>query len=125
MVEWRSFGGAVPLILAAACTTAAPFSEYGGRPSQHHAPVDASIDAFVDASVDASVDARDEGSAPLPPNSIVLENALPGTREWKIAQPSPAHEIEAYADTTSAVPGEIVRIFASASARTTFRWKLF
>src|SRR5882672_2836058 len=104
MVMWGSFGGAAPLVLAVACTSAAPSGTYSGRPSPHH--------AILDAAVDASHD----GSAPAPPNAIVLENALPGTREWEIAQPSPDHEIEAYADTTSAVAGDVVRISASASA---------
>ena len=44
------------------------------------------------------------------------ENAHAGTPGWRITQPSGPGEIEGYADTVSAEPGEQVRLFVSTTA---------
>jgi hypothetical protein len=42
----------------------------------------------------------------------------PGTPDWQIAHPGPPHAIEGFADRTSALPGEPVRLFVSTTAKT-------
>lgn len=40
----------------------------------------------------------------------------PGTPHWRITHPGPAHAIEGFADRTSALPGQPVRLFVSTTA---------
>jgi hypothetical protein len=140
--ERWAFSGLAGIALVAACSnTSAPIADSPGHRREHDAGVDARDDAakVADAQIetgvsdggkpdggpshDAAVDADDGG--PGASNPILEENELPGTSQWAIAQPSPNHEIEAYAGVTSAAPGDTVNVFASASKSTTFHWKLF
>jgi hypothetical protein len=49
-------------------------------------------------------------------NPIQVENALPGTTNWLLTKPAPYHEIEGYAATTSAAPGERIGVYVSTTA---------
>jgi hypothetical protein len=42
----------------------------------------------------------------------------PGTPDWRIIQPGPAHAIEGFADRTSALPSQPVQLFVSTTAAT-------
>src|SRR5690349_1063934 len=50
------------------------------------------------------------------PNPIVNENWQPGTKDWRIASPAPAREIEGFVSATSALPGETIGFFVSTTA---------
>ena len=60
-----------------------------------------------------------------PANPIVVENRKPGTSAWLIGQPSQHREIEGYASTTSAAPGEQVQFFVSSNQPATFHWAVY
>ncbi|MFN2607307.1 MAG: N,N-dimethylformamidase beta subunit family domain-containing protein [Acidimicrobiales bacterium] len=49
---------------------------------------------------------------------VAGENAKPGTTDWQITGPVDHGNIEGYADTTSAVSGDTVRLFVSTDAAT-------
>ena len=57
--------------------------------------------------------------------AIALENALPGTSEWHIGNPSTNGEIAAYANQESYPAGSTVAISVSASPAGQFNWKVF
>ncbi|HXZ77565.1 MAG TPA: N,N-dimethylformamidase beta subunit family domain-containing protein, partial [Streptosporangiaceae bacterium] len=42
----------------------------------------------------------------------------PGTPDWRITHPGPPHAIEGFADRTSVLPGQPVRLFVSTTAKT-------
>src|SRR5690349_3986752 len=116
MLDRWAVGGLAWMVLVVGCgepaaMTAGPYQD-GVR---HRRTPDAGADASADATGQGGAphdggrtgaggtgeggrgqDAGDGGEAPAPTNPISLENALPGTSEWAIAQPSPNHEIEAY-----------------------------
>ena len=56
---------------------------------------------------------------------IARENENPGDPGWALAQPSWNHELEAYASTLSAAPGETVSIRASADGPHSMTWGLW
>src|SRR6266850_2331562 len=66
-----------------------------------------------------------EDTTPLPlrRSPIADENQLPGSRSWQLD--SPSDEIAAYANRTSALPGEAVEIHAGAATATTATWELW
>jgi hypothetical protein len=57
--------------------------------------------------------------------AIARENALPGTSEWRIGNPSTNGEIAAYANRESYPAGSTVGISVSASPAAQFSWKVF
>ncbi|MEV4439845.1 N,N-dimethylformamidase beta subunit family domain-containing protein [Streptomyces sp. NPDC049577] len=50
--------------------------------------------------------------------SVTAENELPGTHDWRITRPAPAHAVDGYADRVSVLAGEPFRLHLSATART-------
>ncbi|GAA3792363.1 N,N-dimethylformamidase beta subunit family domain-containing protein [Amycolatopsis tucumanensis] len=54
--------------------------------------------------------------APTPAPPAPAPGAERGTPGWEITHPGPEHAIEGYADRTSALPGDIVRLFVSTTA---------
>lgn len=64
--------------------------------------------------------------AAVPPVEVVAPSTLdlvplgrpPGTPDWRVTHPGPPHAIEGFADRTSALPGEPVRLFVSTTAST-------
>lgn len=54
------------------------------------------------------------------PNAIVSENALPGTRAWRVG-PVPQHALEGYASEVSVVPGQILDLHVSSSLQLQYR----
>ena len=50
--------------------------------------------------------------------AVVPAGPRPGTPNWRIAHPGPQHAIEGFANRTSALPGEPVRLFVSTTAST-------
>src|SRR2546430_2223618 len=51
--------------------------------------------------------------------AIAAPSAPPrGTPDWRITRPGPAHAIEGFADRTSVLPGQPVRLFVSTTAAT-------
>ncbi|MCA1829017.1 MAG: N,N-dimethylformamidase beta subunit family domain-containing protein [Myxococcales bacterium] len=87
------------------------------------------------ATADAGPDGPDAGTAdagapdggtamlPLRQSPIVDENQRQGGRSWRLSQAST--QLAAYADRTSALPGEQVAIRAGASNPTTATWQLW
>jgi hypothetical protein len=57
---------------------------------------------------------------PTPSVQITAENALPGSKDWKIRKRGAPNEIEGYADRVSVLPGEEFRLYVST---TTPDWK--
>jgi len=55
---------------------------------------------------------------PTRPSRPTTVAAAPGTRNWRITHPGPEHAIEGFADRTSALPGQPVRLFVSTTAPT-------
>lgn len=51
-------------------------------------------------------------------NATRIENALPGTNDWRLTLPASSDEIEGYASTTSAAHGESVDLFLSGDGST-------
>lgn len=62
----------------------------------------------------AATSAQTTGAA-QPLNWIVEENAKPGTTAWKIPKSAPT-DVQGYANRTSALPGERVRLYVDTSA---------
>ena len=91
--------------------------------------VDAGPQDQPDAGHDGGVDAgpQDPPDAGIGyasrPSPILAENRLPGGTGWHLDNPS--GQIAAYADRTSALPGEQVVIHAGASVATTVTWALW
>jgi hypothetical protein len=75
----------------------------------------------------------DDGTSGSPPPSgvtgdvkaIARENALPGTSEWSISNPSTNNEIVAFSNLESYPAGSNVSIAVSASPAGQFNWKVF
>jgi hypothetical protein len=69
--------------------------------------------------------------AAVPPVAVVGPSPLdlvppwrqPGTPDWRIANPVPPHTIAGFADRTSALPGEPVRLFVSTTAASFEFWR--
>jgi len=64
----------------------------------------------------------DGGQLPLRHSPIADENQLPGSRSWQLE--SPTDQVAAYANRTSALPGETVEIHAGAASATSATWQL-
>ncbi len=76
-------------------------------------------------------------TAPGCPNPIVLENRLPGTRNWQITEEElvtvtdwetaedSLSEIEGYASQTSVFPGELIEFFVSTSRPTPYTFDIY
>src|SRR3954471_18882712 len=54
---------------------------------------------------------------PAPSAQTTAENALPGSKDWKIKKRGAADEIEGYADRVSVLPGEEFRLYVSTTTR--------
>ncbi|MEU6643339.1 N,N-dimethylformamidase beta subunit family domain-containing protein [Saccharomonospora sp. NPDC046836] len=54
--------------------------------------------------------------APTPPPPAPAVTDLPGTPGWLISDPGPQHAIDGFADRTSVLPGQDVRLFVSTTA---------
>jgi hypothetical protein len=78
-------------------------------------------------SVDASVDVAAVGDATMTmgENLVARENSLPGTDAWKLTNAATNHQIEGYASTVSASPGDGVSLFVSVSEAHDARWELY
>src|SRR4051812_46980596 len=55
--------------------------------------------------------------APAPSVQVTAENALPGSKDWKIKKRGAEHEIEGFADRVSVLPGEQFRLYVSTTSR--------
>jgi hypothetical protein len=62
---------------------------------------------------------------PVGSNAIAQENALPGSRDWRINNAAANGQLAAYADQESLAAGSNVRIAVSADPPAPFRWKVF
>ncbi|HTO97644.1 MAG TPA: N,N-dimethylformamidase beta subunit family domain-containing protein [Myxococcales bacterium] len=76
-----------------------------------------------DAGSDGGPDDVDGGTLALRPSPIAEENQRCGDRGWQLDAPS--DQIAAYADRTSALPGESVVVHAGAAAATSASWQLY
>ncbi|HEX2315717.1 MAG TPA: N,N-dimethylformamidase beta subunit family domain-containing protein [Thermomonospora sp.] len=56
---------------------------------------------------------RDGARSTAPSAAVTAENALPGTRDWKLRRKGVQDEIEGFADRVSVLPGESFRLFVS------------
>ena len=93
MIRWRLMRSrGLATVAAAALATSACSSSHGDAPA----------------------------TAPPPTPTAVASPAgpPPGTAGWRITHPGPAHAIEGFADRTSALPGQPVRLFVSTTATT-------
>ncbi len=78
--------------------------------------------AWVALALAASACSTSPGTAPSAQVSVPTTIAVvpagppPGTPNWRIAHPGPQHAIEGFADRTSALPGQPVRLFISTTA---------
>src|SRR6266446_4139502 len=68
-------------------------------------------------------DPLDAGVLPLRHSPILDENQRPGGSGWRLGNPST--QLAAFADRTSALPGEQVSIRAGASVATDVTWELW
>ena len=96
-------------------------------------PFDAGVDAGSADAGAADAGAADAGAADAGPDAgigyanrpspILAENRLPGGSGWRLDNPT--GQIAAYADRTSALPGDQVIVHAGAASATSASWELW
>src|SRR5260370_19314639 len=126
----------LPLLLALACggsasNTAGPVAGGNSMPL----PIGLLSDGGTSGDPDGGSPAEDggvdggpqdppgTGVLPLRHSPIVDENLQPGGSGWRLD--SPTRQLAAYADRTSALPGEQVIVRAGASVATSVTWELW
>jgi hypothetical protein len=77
--------------------------------------------ATADSKVPADAVAMVEVTEPA--NPIVVENRRAGSEGWRLLRPAENHEVEGYASTTSAAPGEPFEVRVNVDAAHTVAWE--